>query len=55
MKILVGIKLPLILNTLEAALETKLKSSLSSQYKKNLVFVFNLISKNVKMKFQRKI
>ena len=41
-------KTPSDIEYLKAALETKLKSSLSSQYKKNLVFVFNLISKKCK-------
>ena len=41
-------KTPSDIEYLNAALEIKLKSSLSSQYKKNLAFVFNLISKKCK-------
>jgi len=43
-----GYKTPSDIEYLRTALETKMKSSLSSQYKKNLVFVFNLISKKCK-------
>ena len=43
-----GNNTPSDMEYLRTALEIKLKSSLSTQYKQNLVFVFNLISKKCK-------
>ena len=43
-----GNNTPSDMEYLRTALEIKLKSSLSNQYKQNLVFVFNLISKKCK-------